>query len=66
MTAAKEYDLYCDWKDREYQALIKGKSCLDCFHCELSDGYPVGYCHQDKEFRYATDKPEENGFECFC
>ena len=63
---SREWDLYIDRIEREYQALIKGKSCLDCVMCEVSERHPdTGFCTQDGEFRYDTDRPEINGDECF-
>ena len=60
----REYDLYCERKEREYSALIEGKACLDCAMCVKPDlsrhnGYGgIGYCLEVEEFVFEEDTPE--------
>lgn len=62
------WDLYCDRQEREYKALIAGKTCLDCgecVKCEIEGHENIGYCREDGEFVTDDETIEEMGIECF-
>ncbi|MBQ9041475.1 MAG: hypothetical protein IJ111_01505 [Eggerthellaceae bacterium] len=67
-SGASAWDSYCDRKEREYEALIKGKTCLDCDHsinCEFKGHESVGYCKEFDEFVDDADLVSDLGCTSF-
>ena len=65
---ASAWDSYIEWKEAEYKALIKGKTCLDCGNCTKCDiqGHEtVGWCHEDGEFVDDSELVSDLGCETF-
>lgn len=60
------WEQYDEAREREWQSLIAGKSCLDCNRCRKCEKHPdTGFCMEDGEFVYDTDLVAENGCEFF-
>ena len=53
-------------REEEYQALIRGKTCLDCGRCRKCKKHPdTGFCMEDGDFVYDDEYVKDIGCECF-